>query len=79
MEKGTKVLIGNFILSISKFNNSEVALLSKHTGEFVKLERAKTNKILRKVKRNFKHLTCNKTFCFWCSDHNKLINILKGK
>ena len=79
MEKGTRLFIGNFILSISKFNESEVAIISKHTDEFVKLNRSKTNKILRKVKRNFKHLTCTETFCFHCWDHEKLVNILKGK
>tara|TARA_R100000655_G_scaffold708_1_gene2948 strand:- start:76 stop:315 length:240 start_codon:yes stop_codon:yes gene_type:complete len=79
MENGTRLFIGNFILSVSKFNNSEVALLSKHTGEFVKLNRSKTNKILRKVKRIFKIPTYNEIFCFHCVDHDKLINILKGK
>ena len=79
MKKGTKMIIGNFILSISKYDESDVALLSKHTNEFVKLKRSKTNKILRKVKRSFKIPNYYETFCFHCWDHEKLVNILKGK
>lgn len=79
LKKGTHKKIGNIILSVSTLNEGEVALLSPHTYEFINLKRAKTNKILRKVKRNFKHLTCDTTFCFWCNDQEKLINILKGK
>jgi hypothetical protein len=82
IKKGTLISAGNHLVSIGTFNTSDVAILSKHTNEFVKLERAKTNKKLKKVKRVFKSKLNNDTefvFEFFSDDDIvKLISILKG-
>ena len=78
----TLLNIGNIVVSMGRETHF-VALISPHTNEFIKLDRAKTNRILRKVKRNLKTwLNSDDTFTF---EHmtpdttNQLINILKGK
>jgi len=43
IKKGTLISAGNHLVSIGAFNRSDIAILSKHTHKFVKLERAKTN------------------------------------
>ena len=81
-KRGTTINAGNHLISIGTFTTSEIAILSKHTHEFTKLERTKTNKKLKKAKRRFKSfLCCDTSFCFrsFTDDMiNELILILKG-
>ena len=73
---------GNHLVSIGR-ETSFVAILSPYTYEFVKLSRAKTNKKLRKVKRELKNkLNSDESFTFeFMNDEQttKLITILKSK
>mgnify|MGYP003109204286 CR=1 FL=1 len=81
-KKGTTIQAGNHLVSIGTFDTGDIAILSKHTHDFTKLERTKTNKRLKKAKRRFKSfLACDTTFCFrHFSDDmtDELIFILKG-
>jgi len=76
----TQIKAGNHIVSIGRETHF-VAIISPQTGEFVELKRAKTNKRLRKVKREIKSfLSCSETFCFERLSEEqtiKLINTLK--
>lgn len=81
-KKGTLISAGNHLVSIGTFKTSDIAILSKYTHRFVKLERAKTNNKLKKVKRLFKSNLNNDTdfvFEFFTDDKTReLISILKG-
>lgn len=81
-KRGTIIKAGNFLISIGTFRTSEIAILSAYSHEFIKQERAKTNKKLSKAKRIFKNnLNCYNNFCFrsFTDDMtNELILILKG-
>lgn len=73
---------GNHLVSIGR-DGHQLAIESFFTGEWVELKRTKTNKRLRKVKREFKHwLVCEKQFFFERLDKGQMervIDILKGK
>ncbi len=82
IKPNTLIQIGNIILSIGRETHF-VALISPWTNEFIKQDKTKSNRILKKVKRNLKTwLNCDETFTF---EHmtpdttNQLIDILKGK
>lgn len=72
----------NFQLSIGN-PETEVAIISKNTGTFVKLSQVKKSKKLKKIKRKFKwQLNNQNTFCFsWMFEDQTLeiIQILKGQ
>lgn len=76
----TQIKAGNHIVSIGRETHF-VAIISPQTGEFVELKRTRTNKRLRKIKREMKSwLNCSETFCFERLGEDqtiKLINILK--
>lgn len=58
---------GNFMVSIGHYSTTEVALFSKTSGNFVKLNKAnlKRSKTLRKIKRKFRsYLNSKETFTF---------------
>ena len=79
----TLIKAGNHLVSIGRESHF-VAILSPFTLKFVKQDKAKTNKQLRKVKRsNLKTwLNCENDFCFERMDSaltNQLITILKSK
>ena len=82
IKKGTIIKAGNFLISIGFFRTSEIAILSAYSHEFIKQERTKTNKKLKKAKTRFKNfLCCDTSFCFhrFTDDMiNELILILKG-
>lgn len=64
LTRNTTLSLGNHLVSIGA-ETHQVAILSKHTHNFVKLKRTKTNKKLAKVKRELKSwLSCEETFCF---------------
>ncbi len=81
-EPNTVIKAGNHLVSIGR-ETSFVAILSPNTHDFVELSRAKTNKQLRKVKRNLKTwLNSDTSFCFEFMDNertNQLLTILKTK
>lgn len=63
-KRNTTLSVGNHLVSIGR-EIHQVAILSKHTHNFVELKRTKTNKKLAKVKRQLKSwLSCEETFCF---------------
>ncbi len=65
IKKGQRISAGSFMISIGKFSTADVAIFSKHSGDFVSQRMTKRSKKLRKIKRLFKHhLCCDKTFCF---------------
>ena len=80
IKANTILKAGNHIVSIG-METHFVAVLSLNTHNFVELKRAKTNKKLAKVKRQFKSwLSCSETFCFERLSEEqtiKLINTLK--
>ena len=80
LKANTTLKAGNHIVSIG-METHFVAVLSPNTNDFVELKRAKTNKKLAKVKRQFKSwLSCSETFCFERLSEEqtiKLINTLK--
>ena len=71
----------NFEVSIGS-TETEVAIISKNTGTFVKLSQAKKSKKLRQIKRKFKwQLNNEQDFCFsWMFEEQalELIKILRG-
>lgn len=73
---------GNHLVSIGR-DGHQVAIQSRLTGEWVDLKRAKTNKRLRKIKREFKVWLCDREQFFFerMSEENtlRLIEILKSK
>lgn len=82
MKKNTLHRAGNHIVSIGK-DGHQLAIMSAHTGDWVDLNRSKTNKRLRKVKRLLKsNLVDENQFFFEFvidEEKQKVINILKGK
>lgn len=82
LQANQSMKIGNIILSIGR-ETQWVALFSPNTNEFIKLNKSKTNRILRKVKKNLRvWLNCDETFNFGHmtpDTTNQLIDILKGK
>ena len=80
LKANTTIKAGNHIVSIGRETHF-IAIISPSTNEFIELKRAKTNKKLAKVKREFKSwLSCSETFCFERMTDNqtiKLINTLK--
>jgi hypothetical protein len=81
LEKGTVIKAGNFIVSIGSFNITEIAIISKSTGDFVKFKDIKKGGKLAKVKRKFKeNLNSETTFTFsfmWPDTIAELIKFLK--
>lgn len=82
LKPNTSLQIGNVIVSIG-IETHFVALISPQTNKFIKLDRTKTNRTLKRVKRELKTwLNSDETFTFEFMTPeltNKLIDILKGK
>lgn len=79
--KGTQISAGNFIVSIGAFNTEDVAIFSKHTGDFCQFKNIKKGGKLAKVKRKFKNnLNSKSSFSFGFMQPEttkKLIDFLK--
>jgi len=79
--KGQQINAGNFIVSIGTFNTSDVAIISKHSGDFVLIKQTKISPKLKRVKRLLKSwLNSNNTFTFQFMNDDlttQLLNILK--
>lgn len=82
MTNNTTHKAGNFIVSIGR-DGHQLAIMSAHTGKWVDLKRAKTNKRLRKVKRLLKNNLVDENQFFFefviDDEKQKVIEILKGK
>lgn len=87
-KKGQQISVGNFIVSIGAFDTSDVAIISKSTGDFVRMKQVRKTSIrLKRVKRILKHWISDRSkdngvFCmrFMTPDLTvKLIEVLKGK
>jgi hypothetical protein len=80
-KKGQQISVGNFIVSIGSFDISDVAIISKSSGNFVLLKQTKISPKLKRVKRLFKSwLNSDSTFTFQFMDQDQvvqIINILK--
>jgi len=58
-----KYTTGKYIISITRHDNSEVAIISQHTGEICKIKNA--GKKLKKIAKEFKpYLNSNDTLTF---------------
>ena len=65
LEKGMVIKAGNFIVSIGSFNITDIAIISKSTGDFVKFKNIKKGGKLAKIKRKFKNnINSDTTFTF---------------
>ncbi len=65
IKRGQLINAGNFLVSIGSFSTSDVAIISKHNGRFVKLSQTKRSKKLRTIKRLFNTwINNNTTFNF---------------
>ena len=82
LKENTTIKAGNHLISIGR-TAQFVAILSPTTFQFVELAKSKTNKRLRKAKREFKaFLNSGDTFTFEHFSNKqtlRLIEILKGK
>lgn len=65
INKNSLINAGNFLVSIGTHKITHIAIISKHTGEFVKIKDIKRGGKLSKVKRKFKTwLNSDETFTF---------------
>jgi len=82
IKENTVLKAGSHLISIGR-EKQFVAILSPSTHKFVELAKSKTNKRLRKAKREFKaFLNSGDTFTFEHFSEEqamRLIDILKGK
>lgn len=82
LTKNTTLRAGNHIVSIGR-DGHQLAIISINTGEFVELKRTKTNKRLRKIKREFKlFLVSEEQFFFERMSNEqqlRVIEILRSK
>ena len=80
---GQKINAGNHIISIGSFDVHDVAIISKHTGHFVKFKDIpKRNSCLNKIKLRFNMFLCSdQDLVFqhvWFDDVMQMIDILKN-
>lgn len=65
IKKGQKINAGNYIVSIGTYKTTDVAIVSKNTGEFVKISNIRKGGKLEKAKRKFgRWLNSKDTFTF---------------
>jgi hypothetical protein len=83
LKKGMLINAGNFQVSIGTFDIRDVAIISKHTGNFVEMKNIRKGGKLAKVKNRFKsNLNSKETFTFQFMQPTttiELINFLKKK
>jgi hypothetical protein len=82
LTKGQQINAGNHIISVGSFNTQDIAIISKHTGAFVKFKDIpKKGSPLNKIKLTFKNFLCsNNDLVFqrlWASDVQQIVKILK--
>lgn len=65
LQKGKQITAGNYIVSIGSRDTTDIAIVSKKTGEFVEIKNIVKGGKLEKVKRKFrKWLNSKETFTF---------------
>ena len=65
IQKNQIIKAGNFLVSIGTYNTTDIAIISKFTGEFVKFKDIRKGGKLEKLKRKFKQNLCStETFNF---------------
>lgn len=66
IKKATLINAGNYQVSVGTYSTGEIAIISKSSGEFVRLEHLpKKGGVLRKIKRKFKiYLNSEETLTF---------------
>ena len=81
IKKSSLINAGNFIVSIGTHTISDVALISKSSGNFVSFKNIKKGGKLSKIKRKFKNKICDDNQFFFSfmskEDVFNLIKILK--
>ena len=81
IEKSALINAGNFLISIGTYNITDIAIVSKRTGEFCKFSDIKKGGKLAKAKRKFKTWLCSTetfNFAFMTTQTTiELINFLK--
>jgi len=76
MKKGTLINAGNFQVSVGTFDEREIAIISKSSGEFVQIKKA--GKKLKSVKRKFKTwLNSDETFTFSFMTPDLVMELIK--
>ena len=72
-----KIVAGNYIVSIGTYSTTDVAIISKNTGEFVKISNIRKGGKLEKVKRKFgKGLNSKDTFTFQFMQPDKVSDLV---
>tara|TARA_R110002153_G_scaffold76733_3_gene197621 strand:+ start:4222 stop:4485 length:264 start_codon:yes stop_codon:yes gene_type:complete len=78
---GQDINAGNFIVNIGTFDTTDVAIISKSSGHFVKIKQSKISKKLKLIKKLFRFNINNSTdFVFQSlqvDQVNDLITILR--
>lgn len=78
IKKNQQINAGNFLVSIGTYNETDVAIYSKSSGEFVKFKSINKSKKLKKIKRVFKAwLNSDETFTFQFMPENITIDLIK--
>jgi len=73
-----RISAGTFQVSVGTFDDREISIISKYSGEVVQLKQTKISKNLRKVKRLFKNnLNSNTSFTFSFMTRNQVVEIIK--
>ena len=77
IQKNQIIKAGNFLVSIGTYNTTDIAIISKFTGEFVKFKDIRKGGKLEKLKRKFKQNLCStETFNFSFVQPDKLKEIV---
>lgn len=78
LKKGMKINAGNFQVSIGIYKITDVAIISKHTGDFAKFKNIKKGGKLFKINKKFKHwLNSRDTFTFEFMQPETTIELIK--
>ena len=77
IQKNQIIKAGNFLVSVGTYNTTDIAIISKFTGEFVKFKDIRKGGKLAKLKRRFKQNLCSsETFNFSFVHPEKLTKIV---
>lgn len=78
LEKSTLIPCGHVSISIGTYSTSNVAIVSKHSGEFCQFKHIVKGGKLVKIKRKFKgHLTSTTEFCFGHMSDADILELIK--
>jgi len=78
VKKGTLYNVGNFRISIGTFDDREVAVCSRSTGEFIEIRSIKKGSKAKKAMRKFQVWINNKeTLCFSHMQPEQVMELVK--